>query len=268
MLRHRTASVTFKCMIYNSPVLLILNAFLISGGQALSKKSPLIRRIRSTIPSKFPFSLPWYENGLEFSCTECSKCCQVDGDVWLAPEEILQISDYLNEPSIDSFRTKYVRAEIAPSKNNSIRDKKDQMESWMCLKRKEGSCIFLDPSGKCSIYDVRPVQCYTYPFWPSLLVDPEGWMEESVLPDDEVLGTDDRHWTRESGGCEGIGKIIDAVAKLDKSDLKKVDLNQMMKDQKEATIVGREEITAKRKEAKKHWKRFPVEEIKKSTWYL
>lgn len=119
---------------------------------ALAK--PLVRRIRSAIA---PFTLPWYENGLDFSCTGCGKCCKVDGDVWLAPEEVDSIMTYLgyntqNDASIEEFRKKYVRAEVTSADG-------DQSQSWMCLKRKEGACVFLDPVGKCGIYDVRPIQC-------------------------------------------------------------------------------------------------------------
>eukprot|EP00978_Attheya_sp_CCMP212_P013077 scaffold32658_cov43-Attheya_sp.AAC.1 len=208
------------------------------------------------------------------SSDKCTKCCRVDGDVWLAPEEVTNIVNYLRNEndedvtSIDTFRKKYVRAELSPEDG-------DPSQSWMCLKRNDGACTFLDPLGQCGIYDVRPVQCSTYPFWPSLLEDPEAWEEESVLPDDVALenGTDDRHWSPEHGGCEGIigiGRIMDTVAELDEKDLKDVDLNILVQEleQQEAIIVEREEIIAKRKAAKRHWKRFPGHDIKMSTWYL
>jgi Fe-S-cluster containining protein len=195
--------------------------------------------------------------------------------VWLAPEEVANIITYLSDSdaengsfSMSNFRKKYVRAEIAPADG-------DPSETWMCLKRNEGACTFLDSSGKCGIYDVRPVQCSTYPFWPSLLEDRKIWREESVLPDDLAIdeGSNDRHWSPEFGGCEGIGsggigQIIDAVAKVDPENLKDVNLDQMLKKQEDVVIVQREEILAKRKKAKKHWRRFPGEEIKQSTWYL
>jgi len=72
-----------------------------------NEKKPFLRRIRSTIA---PFSLPWYEDGLQFDCTGCGKCCKVDGDVWLAPEEVSSIMSKLgysnNGSSIDEFRKK------------------------------------------------------------------------------------------------------------------------------------------------------------------
>ena len=259
--------------------------------QALSSntKAPFLRRIRSVIPKNLPLSLPWYENGLEFSCTGCSKCCQVDGDVWVAPEEVVNIvrhlgleqgqeqeqgpgpgqdqdgmcRDELSSSTIDDFRKKYVRAEITPADG-------DRSQSWMNLKRNEGSCVFLDESGKCGIYDARPVQCHTYPFWPSLLENSEAWKEEFVLPDDSAIeeGSQDRHWSPELGGCEGIGKIIDAVAAVPEADLKNIDLDKLYSEQQDIVIVQRQEIQEKRRQARKIWKRFPVDDIKRSTWYL
>ncbi|KAL7529882.1 hypothetical protein ACHAXR_003206 [Thalassiosira sp. AJA248-18] len=231
---------------------------------ALAK--PILRRIRSTIA---PFSLPWYENGLEFSCTGCGKCCKVDGDVWLAPEEVDNIVNHLgynqsNASSINDFRQKYVRAEVTPADG-------DQSQSWMCLKRKEGACVFLDPIGKCSIYDVRPVQCSTYPFWPSLLKSQQAWEEESVHPDDISIreGTGERHWSPELGGCEGIsaGRTIDSERQLFDKNIDSAG-SLLDLDDEEVSIVERQEIVSKMKAAKKHWKRFPVQEIKESTWYL
>lgn len=65
-------------------------------------KKPILRRIRSAIP----WSLPWYEDGLNFNCTGCGKCCKVDGDVWLAPEEVGSIMSHLGYSSdaVDEFR--------------------------------------------------------------------------------------------------------------------------------------------------------------------
>lgn len=222
-------------------------------------KKPFLRRIRSVIA---PFTLPWYEHGLNFECTGCGKCCKVDGDVWLAPEEVSNImaqlgysTDDANTVDRNDFRKKYIRAEVSPTNG-------DESQSWMCLKRKEGACVFLDQSGQCSIYAARPVQCKTYPFWPSLLTDPEAWEEESVLPDNIEIpeGSIDRHWSPENGGCEGI--------MVRKSDAERRDKLNVQDCEEGVGIVDRKEIHSKMKEAARHWKRFPVQEIKESTWYL
>eukprot|EP00571_Detonula_confervacea_P017134 CAMPEP_0172312994 /NCGR_PEP_ID=MMETSP1058-20130122/19059_1 /TAXON_ID=83371 /ORGANISM="Detonula confervacea, Strain CCMP 353" /LENGTH=180 /DNA_ID=CAMNT_0013026569 /DNA_START=203 /DNA_END=745 /DNA_ORIENTATION=- len=171
-----------------------------------------------------------------------------------------------DDSSIDAFRKKYVRAEVSQSNG-------DHSQTWMCLKRKEGACVFLDPVGKCGIYDVRPVQCSTYPFWPSLLESQEDWEDESVLPDNIAIreGTNDRHWSSDMGGCEGItvGRPIGSENELDRGNLIDTDLDDLSEDEDGvSSIVERQEIRSKMRAAKKHWKRFPVQEIKESTWYL
>ncbi|KAL3758786.1 hypothetical protein ACHAWU_006428 [Discostella pseudostelligera] len=247
--------------------LLAVAILLTDRSHALSlDKKPFLRRIRTAIA---PFTLPWYEDGLNFSCTGCGKCCKVDGDVWLAPEEVNNIMVHLgysnnisektkddNESSITNFRKKYIRAEVSPTDG-------DESQSWMCLKRKEGACIFLDQSGQCSIYAARPVQCKTYPFWPSLLIDQEAWEDEAVLPDNIDIreGTGDRHWCPDQGGCEGI-----ILRKSDDDSEASVDVQDY--EESIGSIVDRKEIQLKMKEAARHWKRFPVQEIRESTWYL
>ena len=174
---------------------------------------------------------------------------KIFNQIWLVFKIMAHLgyNDIDKDTSIDSFRKKYVRADVAPSDGS-------QSQSWMCLKRKEGACILLDQWGQCSIYDVRPVQCSTYPFWPSLLKNKEVWEEESVLPDNlNIEGTNDRHWSPDLGGCEGI-------------ILKKSCLDE--EDGGGKCSVASQEIELKKKAAKNHWKRFPVDEIKQTTWFL
>lgn len=172
----------------------------------------------------------WFKDGLSFGCTGCGKCCKMDGDVWLSPEEQPAIAAALGE-TVGTFRDKYTR---------------QILKEWACLSYKspetlDGGCVFLSSEGQCSIYETRPVQCRTYPFWPSLLEDLEGWEEEAVAPDAEV--SDRRHWTLDQGGCEGINHA-------------------------DAPIVPANEIETKRREARAHWRRFPSRKIKHDTWYL
>jgi hypothetical protein len=73
------------------------------------------------------------------------------------------------------------------------------------------------------------------------------------------LKENERHWTAELGGCEGIisfQKPADTQSLHDKTQTE------------DLSIIDRKEIVSKMKAAKKHWKSFPVEEIKQSTWYL
>ncbi len=41
-----------------------------------------------------------------------------------------------------------------------------------------GDCVFFDAnSRKCTVYNARPRQCRTWPFWQSNVATPEAWQE-------------------------------------------------------------------------------------------
>lgn len=42
-------------------------------------------------------------------------------------------------------------------------------------------CIFLQSDNTCSIHQVRPLQCSTYPWWPDLMIQEE-WVWERGEP--------------------------------------------------------------------------------------
>ena len=111
---------------------------------------------------------PWYEPGLHFSCAQCGNCCSgPSGYIWFEPEEGQAIADRLGI-SHETFTEQYtVLLEGRPS---------------LAEKRVGGAydCIFLerheDGRKTCTIYDVRPTQCRTWPFWDSNLESPRDWL--------------------------------------------------------------------------------------------
>jgi uncharacterized protein len=139
----------------------------------------------------------WWKEGLKFGCTACGRCCQNEGEVWLDADEFADLSTNLKE-SPEAVLQKY---------------SEKTMSGWVKLKNQisddpkiNDRCIFLGADGKqCSIYDSRPIQCRTYPFWPRLLSSESEWDKEAVQPDAVPLveGSADRHWTPAIGGCEG-----------------------------------------------------------------
>jgi Fe-S-cluster containining protein len=111
---------------------------------------------------------------LPFKCTGCGKCCTGGpGYIWVSDDEILSIAGYL-KMSVEQFYRKYLRR---------VGDRISLKEKGV----KNFDCIFLNGT-KCQIYPVRPKQCKTFPFWPSLLRSEEGWKEaaercEGIYPD-------------------------------------------------------------------------------------
>ena len=105
--------------------------------------------------------IPWYAAGLAFECLGCGRCCAgpEEGYVWLNDEEVLAIAKTLRM-SEKSFRDRYVRR--VGRRQSLVENKKTK------------DCAFL-ADGKCQIYDVRPTQCRTWPFWSMNIFSPEDW---------------------------------------------------------------------------------------------
>ncbi len=105
--------------------------------------------------------LPWYQNGLRFECSECGDCCTgAPGFVWVSPEEIAELAQELDMDSA-SFQAQFVR-DVGARKS--------------LTERANGDCVFFDATARnCTVYDARPIQCKTWPFWNSNLESPKAW---------------------------------------------------------------------------------------------
>ena len=102
----------------------------------------------------------WYRDGLAFTCTQCGKCCTgAPGFVWVDDAEIEAIAKRLGEP-VEQVKAVYA---MKARRGMSLREKAN------------GDCIFYDRKKGCTIYDIRPKQCRTWPFWESNIDTPEAW---------------------------------------------------------------------------------------------
>src|SRR6188474_2205264 len=104
---------------------------------------------------------PWYHEGLKFRCTGCGDCCTgAPGYVWVNKEEIAAIAARV-DMDVEAFESKYVRM---------VGVRKSLVEF------PNGDCVFFDnQTRKCKVYEARPRQCRTWPFWDSNLKSPETW---------------------------------------------------------------------------------------------
>lgn len=87
-------------------------------------------------------------------CKECNgRCCRgSSGYIWLNNQEMINISTFL-KIEIDEFKKFYLNK---VNYKFSIKEKK--------LSDSDYACLFFE-NNHCLIYDVRPKQCRTFPFW-------------------------------------------------------------------------------------------------------
>lgn len=103
----------------------------------------------------------FYHEGVLFSCTECGNCCSdPDGEVDLNDHEAHSIAEAL-KISFESLLQKYV--------NRDAESGKLTLRSYS-----NGDCIFLQDD-KCMVYQARPLQCRTFPFWPEVMKSAYRW---------------------------------------------------------------------------------------------
>ncbi|MCH2114284.1 MAG: YkgJ family cysteine cluster protein [Pirellulales bacterium] len=104
---------------------------------------------------------PWYRDGLRFECTGCGNCCTgAPGYVWVNQAEIEALAERLGMP-VSRFERRYVR-------KIGIRRSLKEYANF--------DCVFLDrKTRKCTVYEQRPRQCRTWPFWKSNLRTPQTW---------------------------------------------------------------------------------------------
>jgi uncharacterized protein len=113
---------------------------------------------------------PWYHEGLRFKCTQCGDCCTGEpGYVWVTSDEIVALAEAIGETDLQRFQRNHVR-KVGVRRT--------------LIERENGDCVFFDSEErKCTVYQARPRQCRTWPFWDSNLRSPEAWKETcSVCP--------------------------------------------------------------------------------------
>jgi len=111
---------------------------------------------------------PYYAQGLRFSCVKCSSCCRgAPGYVFLSKSDLARLLDCLHLDFPRFFRDYCTLVDSGIGLSVSLAEKDNY------------DCVFWSDRG-CSIYDSRPVQCSTYPFWSNIVDSPEEWKSESA----------------------------------------------------------------------------------------
>jgi len=123
---------------------------------------------------------PWYAAGLRFHCRRCGACCTGSpGFVWLQEAELTAIARRLGlEP--EDFRARYTRR---VGNALSLREEAD------------GRCVLFDAGQGCRVYEMRPRQCRTWPFWDRNVATPAAWEREAArcpgMGEGDVIGPEE-----------------------------------------------------------------------------
>ncbi|MCH8053241.1 MAG: YkgJ family cysteine cluster protein [Planctomycetes bacterium] len=108
----------------------------------------------------------WYQDGLNFTCTQCGNCCTGSpGYVWTTAEERQAMADHL-ELDLADFTQRYARR---VGFKYSLKEHGSR-QNW--------DCVFLaHENGRriCRVYPVRPTQCRNWPFWDENLRTASAW---------------------------------------------------------------------------------------------
>ncbi len=108
---------------------------------------------------------PWYKDGLKFGCTGCGDCCRGPGGyVWISIAEAEALADALGM-EFENFTRSMLRKTIT---------------GLALVDDRDGNCPLLGPDGRCKVYNARPVQCRTWPWWNENLVSPDRWRDAAT----------------------------------------------------------------------------------------
>ena len=94
-----------------------------------------------------------FKSGIKFECQGSGNCCvsrDSYGYVYLSLNDINKLAKNF-KLSIENFKLKYCQTT-------------DGFIHLTEKKKLKGKCIFLD-NYKCTVYNSRPIQCRTWPFW-------------------------------------------------------------------------------------------------------
>lgn len=113
----------------------------------------------------------WFaEKGLRFTCTRCGACCTgAAGFTWISEPELALLATYLDlDP--DTCRRRYTRSVHFP----------DGRVVLSLNERGNGDCVFFRAGTGCTVYDQRPRQCRTWPFWKRVVATPLAWSQAAL----------------------------------------------------------------------------------------
>ena len=111
-----------------------------------------------------------FTDSLHFSCIRCSSCCRHEGGyVYLSENDLKLLENMLKMPLAALINT---WCRWIPYVNFTER---------LALKEKSNyDCIFWGANEGCTVYNARPLQCRTFPFWDHVVCSEDAWKKAAL----------------------------------------------------------------------------------------
>ncbi len=118
---------------------------------------------------------PFYADGFRFTCTRCSFCCRGEpGFVFLSREDLRRLLRRLGLDFKSFFEEYCTLVDTGTGMALSLRE----VARDVAGEKASCDCALWD-NGGCAVYEDRPVQCATYPFWSTIVESSASWSEEA-----------------------------------------------------------------------------------------
>jgi uncharacterized protein len=141
----------------------------------------------------------WWQQGVQFECQGSGQCCTSHGEfgfVYVTPEDRERFGKHLGI-SAEEFTSQYCE------KTGGIWHLREDQKNM--------DCMFLDGK-RCGVYEARPTQCRTWPFWPEVM-NAKTWKKDvqafcpgvgkgRLIPADEII----RNLQEQIESEKGFGK--------------------------------------------------------------
>lgn len=134
----------------------------------------------------------WFAGGLRFECLACGACCGgEEGHIWVTDDDVARMARALGTGA-EEFSGRHVK---------DVGDRKSLRE------KENGDCVMYEKG--CRVYEARPAQCASWPFWTGNLESEERWREvEAACPG---IGKGRRHSAaeiRRMATAHGIARAL------------------------------------------------------------
>lgn len=130
------------------------------------------------------------EKGFTFQCQGCGRCCsnEIDGYVYLYMDDIKNMATSL-QVSLEELAEKYLMVVFYTYNiynEKLVKTGKVKRMHTLAIRSSAGqsSCQFLYKQGDnylCRIYEYRPIQCSSYPFWDTIMTHSKNFIETELI---------------------------------------------------------------------------------------